>query len=138
MQILPVVDIFKLERSSSNLAKRAYIQNIFIPYTPVKIVNVPVLANLRDRESNSNYLVTGTGLVEGVLRDGEKDLKAYYPVYLYSTSSGVLLKKSYTDANGYYRFDQLRANHSYMIVSYDRESVKNATIIEFTLKEGNT
>ena len=56
---------------------------------------------------------------------------------MYSTVTGVLLSKSFTDVNGYYRFDYLRPGFSYMIVSYDRTSIKNATIIEFTLKEEN-
>ena len=66
-----------------------------------------------------------------------KNLFLIPPVYLYSTITGVLLSKSFTDTNGYYRFDYLRPGFSYMIVSYDRTSVKNATIIEFTLKEEN-
>lgn len=138
MQILPTVSVFKPRVSISNVSAKHIPANISITYTPIPNRDKIVLENIRASVNNYNYLVTGLDFVEGILKTDNKDIKPYYPIYIYSTSTGVLLKKSFTDASGYYRFDYLRAGFSYMIVSYDRQSIKNATIIEFTLKEENT
>lgn len=138
MQITPLVTIFKPRVSTSNITAKHVPKNIFITYSPMPIRNPVVLENIRVAANNYNYLTTGPDYVEGILKVDNKDIRAYHPIYLYSTITGVLLKKSYTDANGYYRFEYLRAGFSYMIVAYDRDFIKNATIIEFTLKEGNS
>ena len=137
MQILPSVSVFKPRISLSNIYARDDTRNVFISYHPIPIRDLAVLENIRAAANNYNYLITGLDFVEGVLKTDDKELVSYSPIYLYATSTGVLLKKSFTDANGLYRFDYLRAGFSYMVVSYDRTSVKNATIIEFTLKEEN-
>ena len=137
MQVLPIVSIFKPRISLSNIASKHIPRNIFLSYTPIPNRDKVVLENIRVAANNYNYLVTGLDFVEGILKTDNKDIKAYHPVYIYSTSTGVLLKKSFTDENGYYRFDYLRSNYSYMVVAYDRDSIKNATVIEFTLKEEN-
>ena len=138
MQIIPLVDIFKPRVSMSNVVLKHVPKNISIIYSPIPIRNPMVLENIRVAANNYNYLTTGPDYVEGILKVDNKDIKAYHPIYLYSTITGVLLKKSYTDENGYYKFEYLRAGFSYMIVAYDKEFIKNATIIEFTLKEGNS
>ena len=130
--------IFSSRVSFSNIAARKTSTSVSIAYNPIEVRYPLIMEYLRSFKNNANYLVTGTSFVEGILKTDNKDIKPYYPIYIYSTSTGVLLKKSFTDASGYYRFDYLRAGFSYMIVSYDRQSIKNATIIEFTLKEENT
>lgn len=137
MNIKVSPSIFKSRVSLSNIVSKGIPNSVVFTYNPIEVRYPTIVEFLRSSKNNANYLVTGTTFVEGVLKTDDKELVSYSPVYLYSTVTGVLLSKSFTDVNGYYRFDYLRSGFSYMIVSYDRSSVKNATIIEFTLKEEN-
>lgn len=137
MNIKVSPSIFKSRVSLSNIVSKGIPNSVVFTYNPIEVRYPTIVEFLRSSKNNANYLVTGTTFVEGVLKTDDKELVSYSPVYLYSTVTGVLLSKSFTDVNGYYRFDYLRPGFSYMIVSYDRTSVKNATIIEFTLKEEN-
>lgn len=130
--------IFSSRVSFSNIAARKTSTSISIAYNPIEVRYPLIVEYLRSFKGNSNYLVTGTSFVEGILKTDNKEVVPYSPVYLYPTTTGILLGKTFTNEDGYYRFDYLRPGFSYMIVSYDRDSVKNATIIEFTLKEENT
>lgn len=138
MQIVPKVFLHSRLMSQSNIFNRNYPPiSISITYSPISVRSTSVLENVQSSLSGVNYFLNSTNHVEGVLKNDNKEVVPYSPVFLYNTTSGVLLKKTFTDVNGYYRFDYLRAKQSYMIMSYDKTYQKNATVIEFTLKEEN-
>ena len=134
LSINPSVSTFP-HKSLANIYRNQQVITINPKRTYNEIRTPSVLNNYVSTTNTAVLYQLGFETVEGILKTDKDEIVPYATIYLYSTTSGVLVTKTSTDAEGRYKFNYLRSGTSYMLVSYDKTLVNNATIVDFTVKQ---